>query len=269
MYKSETIAKLAEALSQAQAEIKGAEMKAVNPFLHNKYADLGSVIEAARPALAKHGLSFTQLVGGNFESMTLDTMLMHSSGEYIGEIISLPVSEEKGRSLAQSAGAIITYLRRYSLSALLGIYADEDTDAQQKKSQQEEEPANSKSPAAPQPPTNTQRPYQPEYLRDGLHKNAEKKYAGKIASQQQRGLLAGMLDEICAGDKDKRHSIQAFLFGAPSLNETRDSLVLAAFDWVKPTQDSGGAYLPDPMAARECEMIWTAALKAEGQQNLM
>lgn len=130
MDKSETIAELAKALSLAQGEIRGAEMNATNPFLKNKYADLGSIIEAARPALTKHGLSFTQLVGGDANNITLETMLLHASGQYISQAVSLPVGDDKGRSLAQNAGAIITYLRRYALAAMLGVYADEDTDGQ-------------------------------------------------------------------------------------------------------------------------------------------
>jgi hypothetical protein len=128
MNKSECIGELAEALSKAQAEIKPAEMNAKNPFLKNNYADLGSVISAARPALSKYGLSFTQLVGGDVNNVTLETVLMHTSGEWIGTIVNLPVGEEKGRSLAQNMGAIVTYLRRYSLAAILGVYSDEDTD---------------------------------------------------------------------------------------------------------------------------------------------
>jgi hypothetical protein len=151
MYKSESIGSLAGALSKAQAEIKGAEMNAVNPFLKNKYADLGSVIEAARPALGKNGLSFTQLVSGDATNITLDTIIMHESGEYIGTTISLPVGDDKGRSLAQSAGAIITYLRRYGLSAILGVYADEDTDGSEAKAKAQSQAAK----PAEQTPTKT------------------------------------------------------------------------------------------------------------------
>jgi hypothetical protein len=53
---------------------------------------------------------------------------MHSSGEYIESGMALPLGDEKGKSLAQVAGSIITYLRRYAYSAILGLYADEDTD---------------------------------------------------------------------------------------------------------------------------------------------
>jgi len=56
------------------------------------------------------------------------TRLMHSSGEFLEETIYLDVSEEKGKSRAQVAGSIITYLRRYAQSALLNLYADEDAD---------------------------------------------------------------------------------------------------------------------------------------------
>lgn len=128
MNKSSTIGSLAQALSKAQAEIKPAAFNAVNPFLKNRYADLGSIIEAARPVMTKYGLSFTQLVGGGNDAVEVETVLMHESGEFISTVMSLPLTEERGKSAAQAAGSVITYLRRYSLAAIIGIYADEDTD---------------------------------------------------------------------------------------------------------------------------------------------
>ena len=128
MDKSDTIASLAKALSLAQGEMKAAAMNAVNPFLKNKYADLGSVIEAARPVLVKNGLAFTQLVYRDEACIGVETVLMHASGEWISSRLSVEVGEERGKSTAQVAGSVITYLRRYALSAILGIYADEDTD---------------------------------------------------------------------------------------------------------------------------------------------
>lgn len=133
MIKSESITQLAQALCLAQGQMRPAEMNKTNPFLKNRYADLGSIIAAAREPLAANGLSFTQvLLGGDGGDMTIETMLMHKSGEYIGSdvIVQIPPAE-KGRSAAQEAGAVITYFRRYALSALLGIYADEDSDGQE------------------------------------------------------------------------------------------------------------------------------------------
>lgn len=57
MAKSESIKELAAALSKAQAQLKPAAMNATNPFLKNRYADLGAVIEAARPVLEANGLA--------------------------------------------------------------------------------------------------------------------------------------------------------------------------------------------------------------------
>ena len=62
---SEQINEIAQALSKAQAAMPPAKMNATNPFLKNRYADLGSVIEAARKPLADNGLSIAQLVSGN------------------------------------------------------------------------------------------------------------------------------------------------------------------------------------------------------------
>ena len=56
-------------------------------------------------------------------------MVIHESGEFISSEAYMPILEQKGVSLAQVAGSVISYLRRYSISSMLGIYADEDTDA--------------------------------------------------------------------------------------------------------------------------------------------
>jgi hypothetical protein len=128
MRQSETIGALAKALCAAQGELKPAAMNSTNPFLKSKYADLGSVIDAAKPVLAKHGLSYSQLVEGGDGPIAVTTILMHESGEWLSSMVGLPMAEERGKSAAQVAGSIITYLRRYALSAVLGIYADEDTD---------------------------------------------------------------------------------------------------------------------------------------------
>ncbi len=128
MERSDTIGALASALSAAQSEMPAAPMQAENPFLHNRYADLGSVISTAKPILAQHGLSVSQIVTGEGGAIGIETILMHESGEFIASTAVLPLGEERGKSLAQLAGANITYLRRYAYAAILGMYADEDTD---------------------------------------------------------------------------------------------------------------------------------------------
>lgn len=145
MNKSPSISKLAVALSKAQAEFPVVKFDEVNPFLKNKYATLGAVIEAARPVLAKHELSVTQSPVSEGEKIGVTTLLLHSSGEFIEDTIYLPASESKGLSVAQAAGVVISYLRRYSLQAFLNMYADEDTDGHKAESKQEEKPVKSEA----------------------------------------------------------------------------------------------------------------------------
>jgi hypothetical protein len=128
MNKSNTIIKLAVALANAQAEMPVVKMNAQNPFLKNKYADLGAVIETSRPVLAKHGLSISQFPTSEGDRIGVTSILMHSGGEWIEDSIFIPSTDAKGLSVAQSAGVVISYLRRYSWAAMLGLYADEDTD---------------------------------------------------------------------------------------------------------------------------------------------
>lgn len=153
MDKSESVKELAAALSIAQGQMPAVPMGSVNPFLHNKYANLGDVIKTAQPILAKNGLSYSQSVYTDSGQLGVETIIMHASGEWLSSKMSLAVGDpEKGLSSAQSAGKVITYLRRYTLSAMLGVYADEDADgSEQTKSTAKPAPAaprTSQQPAA-------------------------------------------------------------------------------------------------------------------------
>ena len=127
MPQSATIGKLAEALAKAQGALKIAAKDAANPFFKSKYADLASVWEACRDALSKNGLSVAQHTdGATVETMVMFTTLMHASGEWLtGSYPIKPVKMDP-----QGIGAAITYARRYSLAAMVGVVSDEDDDAE-------------------------------------------------------------------------------------------------------------------------------------------
>jgi hypothetical protein len=120
---SETIKSLAEALSKAQGKLEHAKKDTENPFFKSRYADLASVWDACRGALSENGIAVIQMPG-QFEDgkVSLTTRLTHSSGEWIESTASAPVSKAD----AQGIGSCITYLRRYSLAAFVGVYQDDD-----------------------------------------------------------------------------------------------------------------------------------------------
>jgi hypothetical protein len=133
MITSETVGKLAEALCKAQAAMQPAAMTGKNPHLKNRYATLNDVMDAARKPLSGNGLSYVQMITtpqGMDGYVGLSTRLMHTSGEWIEDTVAFPVDPGSNRAVnaAQTAGSTITYMRRYALSAMLGIVADEDTD---------------------------------------------------------------------------------------------------------------------------------------------
>ena len=129
MNKSNTISKIAGAIAKAQAEMPVVKFDAQNPFLKNKYATLGAVIETARPILSKHELAIVQSPVSANDQIGITTLITHSSGEWLEDTIFIAAQDGKGLSSAQNAGVVISYLRRYSLQAFLNMYADEDTDA--------------------------------------------------------------------------------------------------------------------------------------------
>lgn len=122
---SQSITELAKALATVQSALQPAAKEAVNPHFRSKYADLPAVWDACRTLLTKAGLSVVQMpVEAGPGRVGLTTMLLHSSGEYISATVSTALQRDD----AQGVGSALTYLRRYSLAAMVGIVADEDDD---------------------------------------------------------------------------------------------------------------------------------------------
>ena len=130
MTHSESIKELATALAKAQGQIEGAKKDSRNPHFGNRYADLASVWYACRKALSENGLSVSQhpcpvayeLTPVKDSWVGVETMLMHSSGEWLKSAIYVPVSKPD----AQGHGSAITYARRYALAAVVGVAPEDD-----------------------------------------------------------------------------------------------------------------------------------------------
>jgi len=122
MKQSESIRHLAEAMSNAQAQMGAAIKGATNPFFNSKYADLGSVIQAIKPHFADVGLSYVQFPVSADNAVGVTTRLMHCSGEWLEQDYFIPL----GKMDAQAAGSAITYARRYALQAIAGIPSEDD-----------------------------------------------------------------------------------------------------------------------------------------------
>jgi len=146
---SNDTAKLDEALAKAQGEIEAASKDRNNPAFKSKYADITSIWEAARPALAKHGISVTQWpIHADDTRLHIVTRIAFK-GEWIRAHFSIPVTKQD----AQGYGSATTYAKRYALSAALGVVADDDDDGNAASQRPSFEP---KKAAAPMPPTDVE-----------------------------------------------------------------------------------------------------------------
>ena len=123
MTTSDQVGEIAAALAAAQGRMKNATLNKVNPHFKSKFADLASVRDAVVPALAGQGISVSQTMVPFDGRVCLATRLLHSSGQWIESLMPLPDAADM-----QKLGSALTYARRYSLSAICGIAADEDDD---------------------------------------------------------------------------------------------------------------------------------------------
>jgi hypothetical protein len=134
MQKSEAIGELAKALSQLHGEIEDPiKNKQGNK---SKYADLPQVLKTLRPLLNKNKLSFSQFPGEEDGKMTIETIIMHESGQWLSSFYKMtaldPIVSREGKvamNKTQGEGGGITYARRYALLAAFAICGDDDTDA--------------------------------------------------------------------------------------------------------------------------------------------
>ena len=105
-----------------------ASFKSKKTGYETSYSFIGidSIIEQINPIMKKHNLGFAQPLEGN----GIKTIVFHTeSGDSIESFVEIPDSELMGQNKFQSIGSAITYFRRYSLSAMLGLITDVDLDA--------------------------------------------------------------------------------------------------------------------------------------------
>ena len=255
-----------------RSEIPKIPLDAENPHYHSRFTSLGTLIEKSIPALMENGLMVMQfpvssnrydpevveITKGTETTFTvvsevgLRTFVLHISGQYMASTVRVPVY---GYNIAQEAGKAITYLRRYAWASVLGLYSDEDTDA--------EGGSNGKGKAET---TNggkgkyaeENRPYEAEVLKSALDiktKNLTEKYGGDVrATDKQRNLVGALLSEVFQNDT-YRHIAQQWLLGVSSVKNMEPAQIRALLDWLKPEPDSGGKLVIDALARKELVKI--------------
>jgi len=128
IHASAQINELAAALAKAQATMAGAHKAATNPHYRSRYADLESIWDAIRVPLTTNGLSVVQLPSTDGARVSVETVLLHTSGQWMSSTLT---AEGKDAS-PQSVGSAITYLRRYGLAPMSGVCpTDDDGEAAQ------------------------------------------------------------------------------------------------------------------------------------------
>jgi hypothetical protein len=129
MKQSENISNLAKALVKAQSTMKANVVaNAENASYGSRYADLGQVIAVCRDALNKEGITVIQspTASAVLGVVNLTTRILHVSGEWLEDVFSSPLNQLD----QQGQGSAISYMRRYALAAMMGLYTGDDDDAE-------------------------------------------------------------------------------------------------------------------------------------------
>lgn len=163
MIQSESINKLLAALADVQSELP--TMPKASEGYGYKYCDLDTISQTIKPILHKHGVGYMQSVGNENGATTLTTRVFNRDGEYIEDTAVLPQISGTKNNAAQTLGMSITYMRRYTLCAMLGITSEEDVDANT--SQQPEQPKQQQLALSDKRPQATAKAAQPKPEKKG------------------------------------------------------------------------------------------------------
>lgn len=202
MNKSETITNLAKALAAFNTDVERIDKDGTNPHFKNRYSTLDNIIDHVKPLLAKHGLSVLQFPSGDGEMITLVTILVHTSGEFIE---SDPITMKPARPDPQGIGSCITYARRYSLTATLSLNSGDTDDDGHAASDHKPAAAPYKPPAPAAPPA----PYvaKQEPPRPAPAAPAAPGRSSPVISQPQMNLINKLLKEKHVPDEEYRRMI--------------------------------------------------------------
>ena len=119
---SESINELAKALCEASKKIQPAIKAVENTFFKKNYADLKAIDHVCRIPLTENGLCISQLMDSTNGQLTLITILMHSSGQWLKSYY--PITYDK--TTPQAIGSGVAYARRYSYAAIINVVTEDD-----------------------------------------------------------------------------------------------------------------------------------------------
>lgn len=131
--KEKAISEFNRAFAEAQAEIPPIPKDKVvynkDGSVRYRYASLDTILDTVRPILTRHGFSILFKTACNDKSVTVTCILRHIGGHEEETSFTAPIDPSSNMTEIQKYGAALSYAKRYALSSLLGITADEDTDA--------------------------------------------------------------------------------------------------------------------------------------------
>ena len=135
MQHSDSLVNIAPALIAVQGSIQPVPLDGINDEVGgnqvHKYSSFTAMWKVARAALQANEIVMTQGGEGSHsaEYVEITTRLIHKSGEWISDTITVPLSS----NCPQDAGAAITRAKRYGLGAMLGMVSEVDDDAMELK----------------------------------------------------------------------------------------------------------------------------------------
>lgn len=192
MERSETFASIVKAMVLVQSELKTVRKDRKNPFAENMYATLDAILEELLPKLNKHEIVLTQspifeiAENGNMR-IGVETHLMHSSGEWF-RYPPFFMQLEKGAkmNMAQSAGSVITYAKRYAVSAIFGISTGDDVDGVQPQQLEENKQQQGNQRQNKQQAQQTQQQQAPEQVQNQQQMPSTNEAIAKYISELQK-----------------------------------------------------------------------------------
>ena len=122
-----------EAFLELQKELETVGFDSENKWQNYKYASLTAINEKIKPILHKYDFSLYHMIHERDQSYYLITILQREdeSRKLYFPLFYDQIDKTTSKNVWWDRGSAITYAKRYSISMMLNLVTDEDTDAQE------------------------------------------------------------------------------------------------------------------------------------------
>jgi hypothetical protein len=264
------LGQLALALAKAQLQMKVPKKTQTVDFTDKQgrrikysYAELSDIIECYRKPLNEHCMVLSSSIDIREHGLVLITSLIHESGETLDSVYPLP---DPSTVSAQMFGSALTYARRYSTCALLGIAAEDDDDGASAGDTAATRPARKAKAAPPDPEVIPREVRELRAKNEAIWDERDRMMAQQFPESGSAPPPPDGTDELSSLNSWESYHCSFGKFSGKTIRQIGVAEAAKYVAWLRDNESRTGKKIQGP-AKEFCDMVDQAVAASDGQNQ--